>query len=99
MQGSPRCSVEVEEPLAGPVESTGPGRSSKVVLYAVHHPCPSLVDIRHHLENGFPGIAEGNTQPVSSVGKKGRQGKETDCCLKLHLTTTFRITPAHLREE
>lgn len=73
MQGSPRFSVEVEEPLAGPVESAGSGRSGEVVLYAVHRPCPSLVDIRHHLENGFPGIAEGNVQPVSSDGKKRRQ--------------------------
>lgn len=75
MQGSPRCSVEVEEPLAGPVESAGPGRSGEVVLYTVHRPCPSLVDIRRHLENSCPGVAEGNMQPVSSVGKKGRQGE------------------------
>lgn len=81
MQGSPRCSVEVEEPLAGPVESAGPGRSGEVVLYTVHRPCPSLVDIRHHLENGCPGVAEGNMQPVSSVGKKGRQGERE----KMHL--------------
>lgn len=81
MQGSPRSSVEVEEPLAGPVESAGPGRSGEVVLYTVHRPCPSLVDIRHHLENSCPGVAEGNMQPVSSVGKKGRQGERE----KMHL--------------
>lgn len=81
-QGSPRCSVEVEEPLARPVESAGPGRSGEVVLHAVHRPRPSLVDICHHLENGFPGIAEGNTQPVSSGGKKGEAGGERE---KMHV--------------
>lgn len=79
MQGSPWCSVEVEEPLTGPVESAGPGRNGEEVLYAVHRPCPSLVDICHHLKNGFPGVAEGNKQPISSVGKKGSQGKERKC--------------------
>lgn len=31
-------------------------------------------DICHHLEISFPGIAEGDTQPASSVGRKGQAG-------------------------
>lgn len=43
------------------------------MLNAVHHPCPSLVDIFHHVEDGVPGVAEGNVQPVSSVEVDGVQ--------------------------
>lgn len=60
----------LSKPLSSPVESTGPGRSRKVVLYAVYHPRLSLVDICHHVENGVPGVAEGNVQPVSSEREK-----------------------------
>lgn len=73
--GSPQRSVKVEELLASPIENTVTGRSHEVMLYAVHHPCPSLVDIFHHVEDGVPGIAEGNVQPVSSVIKRRKERK------------------------
>lgn len=75
LTGSPQCSVEVEELLAGPIENTVTGRSREVMLNAVHHPCPSLVDIFHHVEDGVPGVAEGNVQPVSSVVRKEEREK------------------------